>query len=161
MRCEVQVHARDISVSDEQLRDDLVQAMRLRLQEPLKRVLNFQTYGGSQRSVYASLEDVRPGKHMRYLTLGYAYKGSALLRFEIGSNSIADIGPVLALVHGARAIDAPENWSLRTRDFRAACDDRFPAYKDANYRAFAASPFAAVDPVRETLDRQPSAAKTL
>ena len=98
---------------------------------------------------------------MRYLTLGYAYKGSALLRFEIGSNSIADIGPVLALVHGARAIDAPENWSLRTRDFRAACDDRFPVYKDANYRAFAASPFAAVDPVRETLDREPSAAKTL
>ena len=120
--------------------------MRLRLPKPLKRVLNFQTYGTSQRIVYVTLEDVRRGEHLRYLTLGYAYKGPALFRFEISSNTIADIGPVLALVDGARAIDALEKWSVRMRDFRAACDERFPAYKDANDRAFAGVAFSVVGP---------------
>jgi hypothetical protein len=149
VRCEVQVDARDISVSDEDRRSELQHAIRLRLPQQAKQALRIQTRGANPGIAYITLEDRRGRDYFRYLTLGYAYKGAALLNFELASDNLADLGPVLALVDGARAIDALEMWTLRLRDLQAVCEERFPAYKEANDRAFASSPFASVDPVRQ------------
>lgn len=150
LRCEVQANTRDISLSDEDRRGDLRQAMRLRLPKAGKQISNIQTYGASAGVVYLTVEDPRRGEHFRYLTLGYAYKGVAVVSFEVTANNLGDIGPVLALVDGARAVDALEMWAQRMRDYRAVCEERFPAYKEANDRVFAASPFAAAGLERES-----------
>jgi hypothetical protein len=36
-------------------------------------------------------------------------------------------------------------WAWRLGDYRAVCAERYPELKEANDRAFAASPFASVD----------------
>jgi hypothetical protein len=161
LRCELQANTRDISQSDEDRRGDLRQAMRLRIPKPAKQALNVQTYGASAGVVYITLEDSRRGEHFRYLTLGYAYKGVAVLSFEASANKLADIGPVLALVDGARPVDALEMWALRLRDYRAVCEERFPAYKEANDRAFAASPFAAAGLGQESVKAAPEPANVV
>jgi hypothetical protein len=82
------------------------------------------------------------------LTIGYAHRGPALIRFEALTNDAADIDAVLNLVHSARALDALQMWALRFGDYKSACEARFPDYKAANDRAYASSPFAAVDLVQ-------------
>lgn len=108
LRCEVQVHARDISTSDEERRSELRQAMRLRLPSLNDKALNIQTYGANPGVVYVTLEEPQRGKQLRYVTLGYAYKGPAMLKFELTAGKRADVGLVLALVDGAREIEMPE-----------------------------------------------------
>jgi hypothetical protein len=116
VRCEVQVNARDISVPDEDHRRDLEHAIRLRLPGEAKQALRVQTRGANREIVYVTLEDQRGKDYLRYLTLGYAYKGPALINFELTSDRLTDLGPLLALVEGANAIDALEMWTLRLRD---------------------------------------------
>ena len=156
LRCEVQVNARDISVPEEDRRAELRQAMRLKLPKLNNLPLNLQTYGAKPGVVYVTLENPRRADGARYMTLGYAYKGTAVIGFELAANSPADVARVLGLVDGARALDALEMWTLRLKDFLAVCGERFPAYKEANERAFAASPFAAVNAVREAAQPEPS-----
>jgi hypothetical protein len=149
IRCEVQVNARDISVPDEDHRRELAHAIRLRLPNEAKQAIRVQTRGAGGEIVYITFEDHRGKDYYRYQTVGYAYKGAALLNFELTSDHLADLGPLLELVEGAKAIDALEMWALRLRDLQSVCEERYPAYKEANGRAFAASPFAAVNPVRQ------------
>jgi hypothetical protein len=54
------------------------------------------------------------------------------------------------------AIDALAMWALRLGDYRATCETRFPAYREANDRAYAASPFAAVDVMQAFRQLDPS-----
>lgn len=153
-RCEVQVSPRDISIPDEDRRRQMEESVRAVLPPMTKQALVIRTHGSV---AYVTLEDARPGESYRYLTVGYAHKGPALLKFELRSNDPASAGPVLALVDGARPVDALEMWALRLGDYRAVCEERFPAYKAANDSAFAASPFAAVDLVQLFVKSEPGA----
>src|SRR5438105_15403860 len=52
---------------------------------------------------------------------------------------------LLELIASVKAIDALQMWAWRLGDYRAVCAQHYPELKEANDRAFAASPFASVD----------------
>jgi len=155
--CEVQVLGRDITVSDAERRQQLEEAIEPLLPNVVGDRPALRTYGADAGVVYATLQLARPaaGGH-RYLTIGYAHKGPALLKFQHGSVGAPDLAPLLRLVGDARPLDALPMWALRLGDYRATCETRFPATREANDRAFAASPFAAVDTVQAFLKLDPS-----
>lgn len=146
--CEVQVFGRDISVSDAERRQQLEEAFTPLLENALEKQPAFRTHGTDGGIVYATLQFARPAEGYRYMTIGYAHRGPALLKFQQLSIAAPKLDLLLRLVQDAKAIDALAMWALRLGDYRATCESRFPAYKDANDRAYAASPFAAVDVVQ-------------
>jgi len=139
--CDVQVYARDVTLDDEDLRIALERDLGSRLPGTAVSRSAIKARGGI---AWLSAEDRRPGARYRELTLGYAYKGAALVRFELAANQPADLGLLLQLVASARALDAAPAWSGRLREFLRVCNARYPDMAQANTRAFAASRFAAV-----------------
>lgn len=154
--CEVQVLGRDITVSDAERRRQLEEAIEPLLANTAGGKPALRTHGADAAIVYATLQLDRPVEGHRYLTVGYAHKGPALLKFQHGSAGVPDLAPLLRLVGDAKAIDALAMWALRLGDYRATCETRFPAVREANDRAFAASPFAAVDTVQAFMKLDPS-----
>ena len=154
--CEVQVFGRDISVSDAERRQQLEEALMPMLENALDKQPSFRTYGADAGITYATLQFARPVEGYRYMTLGYAHKGPALLKFQQLSVAAPKLDLLLRLVQDARAVDGLAMWALRLGDYRATCESRFPAYKDANDRAYADSPFAAVDVVQEFMKLDPA-----
>ncbi|MFY9314766.1 MAG: hypothetical protein WAO95_04305 [Burkholderiales bacterium] len=154
--CEVQVFGRDISVSDAERRQQLEEALAPLLVNALDKQVAFRTHGADAGIVYATLQFARPAEDYHYMTLGYAHRGPALLKFQVLSTGAPRLDPLLRLVQEAKAIDALAMWALRLGDYRATCAERFPAYKDANERVYAASPFGAVDVVQAFLKLDPS-----
>jgi hypothetical protein len=154
--CEVQVFGRDITVSDAERRQELEEALVPLLASALDRQPALRTYGADARIVYATLQFAQPAGGYRYMTLGYAHKGPALLKFQLASAGAPELDPLLRLVQQAKPLDALAMWALRLGDYRATCEERFPAYKAANDAAYAASPFAAVDVVQAFMQLDPS-----
>jgi hypothetical protein len=154
--CEVQVFGRDISVSDAERRQQLEEALTPMLENALEKQPAFRTHGAEGAITYATLQFARPVEGYRYMTLGYAHKGPALLKFQQLSVAAPKLDLLLRLVQDAQAVDGLAMWALRLGDYRATCESRFPAYKEANDRAFAASPFAAVDVVQAFQKLDPS-----
>ena len=154
--CEVQVFGRDISVSDAERRQQLEEALMPMLENALDKQPAFRTHGPDGAIAYATLQFARPVEGYRYMTLGYAHKGPALLKFQQLSIAAPKFDLLLRLVQDAQAVDALAMWALRLGDYRATCESRFPATKDANDRAYAASLFAAVDVVQELMKLDPA-----
>lgn len=154
--CEVQVYGRDISVSDAERRQQLQEALAPLLAGAGDTLPPFKTYGADAGIVYVTLPLARSAEGHRSMTLGYAHKGPALIKFQLASAGAPELEPLLRLVQQAKAIDALAMWALRLGDYRATCETRFPAYKEANDRAYAASPFAAVDLVQAFMQLEPS-----
>lgn len=71
--------------------------------------------------------------------------GPSILRFNFRTTRRDRIEPFLEMLRATRAIDALEIWAWRFSDFRIACADRVPAYRDANDAAFNSSRFSSVD----------------
>lgn len=143
--CEVQVRARDITLSEDQREQELEGIVKPYLPDATEKTFRALREGDV---TYTTLEDPRPGEPYKYLTVGYAQRGPAVIRFQATSNAPADTAAVIELVRSARAEDALEMWALRFSDYKAVCEERFPAYRNNNAAAFAASPFAKVDVVR-------------
>lgn len=143
--CEVQVAPRDITLSEDQRMRELEEIVRPYLPQALEKTFRPMRSGGV---TYTTLEDPRPGEPYKYLSVGYVERGPAMIRFQATTNDPAHTAAVLELVASARAQDALEMWALRFSDYKAVCEERFPAYKSNNAAAFAASPFAKVDLVR-------------
>ena len=154
--CEVQVFGRDITVSDAERRQQLEEALAPLLAKPGEKPPAFRSHGTDGGIVYVTMPLARPAEGHRYMTLGYANKGSALVKFQVLSAGVPRLEPLLRLVQEAKPLDALTMWALRLGDYRATCEERFPAYKAANDRAFAASPFAAVDVVKDLLTLDPA-----
>ena len=152
--CVVEVIGRDITVSDAARQEQIAKALEPNLQYATSKTLEFKTYGNGV--VYVVLEDSRPSEPLRYLAAGYVHRDTALLRFQAAYNAPADLQPFLALLSGAVAMDALTMWAMRLGDYRAVCEERFPAGKVANDGAFFASPFASVDVVQAFLKREPA-----
>jgi hypothetical protein len=143
--CEVQVGARDISIPDEKRAQELEEIVKPYLPVALDKKFRLLRQG---TMAYTTLEDPRAGEPFKYLTVGYAQRGPSMIRFQATTNDPADTAAVLSLVQSARAEDALEMWALRFSDYEAVCAERFPAYRNNNAAALAASPFARVDLVR-------------
>jgi hypothetical protein len=139
--CDVQVYARDVTVDDEDLRIALERDLGSRLPGAAVSRTGVKTRGGI---AWLSAQDRRRGVRYRDLTLGYAYKGAALVRFELATDRPADLDLVLQLIESARALDAAPAWSGRLREFLRVCNARYPEMAQANTHAFAASRFAPV-----------------
>jgi hypothetical protein len=154
--CEVQVFGRDIAVSDAERRQQLEEGLAPLRANAADERLEVRTHGADAGIAYVTLQFARPVDGYRYMTLGYAHKGPALLKFQLASAAAPELGPLLRLVQDAKALDALAMWALRLGDYRATCAERFPATREANDRAHAASPFAGVDVVQAFLELDPS-----
>lgn len=143
--CEIEVGPRDISITNEARLGQLEAAVNPFLKQATESNFKPLAHGKDKRVIYTTLHDNRPSTPFRYLTVGYAHKGPAVIKFTALTNDAVDTIAILSLVDEAKAIDALEMWALRFGDYKAACEDRFPAYKAANEKAFQASPFATVD----------------
>jgi hypothetical protein len=154
--CEVQVSPRDISISAEQRLSQLEATAKPSLQHASEKTFKPYRHGIDKSVIYTTLHDPRPAEPFRYLTIGYAHKGPAVVKFEALTNDAIDIVAILNLVHSAKAIDALEMWAFRFSDYKAVCEEQFSMYKSDNDAAFTSSPFAAVDLVRFFMQQNPS-----
>ena len=146
--CEIQVGPRDISISTERRLSELEATTKPFLQHASEKTFKPHRHGVDESVTYTTLHDPRPTEPFRYLTIGYAPRGPAVVKFEAFTNDAADTVAILNLVHSAKAIDALEMWTFRFADYKAVCEQQFPMYKTENDAAFASSPFATVDVVR-------------
>ncbi|HEY5638376.1 MAG TPA: hypothetical protein VIS77_15915 [Burkholderiales bacterium] len=146
--CEIAVGARDISQDLESRIPELRARMAPELVHAKDPVFRASWFGPGKRVLYTTIEDARAGPAFRFLTVGLAEKGPALVRFWVASQDAVASQEVLRIVESGWAIDAREMWALRLEDYRATCATRFPEFRAANDAAYAASPFAAVDLVQ-------------
>jgi len=155
--CEVMVLGRDITVSDAERRQQLAEALEPLLPNVTGGKPALRTHGADASVVYATVQLERPAAGgYRYLSIGYAHKGPALIKFQMGSAGAPELAPLLQLVSEAKPLDALAMWALRLGDYRATCETRYPAFKAANDRAYEASPFAAVDTVQAFMKLDPA-----
>lgn len=146
--CDIAVGARDISQDLKSRIPELRARMASGLVHAKDPVFRASWYGPDKRVLYTTIEDTRAESAFRFLTVGLAEKGPALVRFWVASQDAAAAQAVLQIVESAWALDAREMWALRLEDYRATCATRFPEVRAANDAAYAASPFAAVDLVQ-------------
>lgn len=146
--CEVSVGARDISQDLESRIPELRARMAPELVHAKDPEFRASWYGPDKRVLYTTIEDARAGPAFRFLTVGLAEKGPALVRFWVASQDAAAAQEVLRIVESGWALDAREMWALRLEDYRATCASRFPEVRAANDAAYTASPFAAVELVK-------------
>lgn len=147
--CEISVASRDISVKLEQRRDELAAKLAPYLQRSEEKTLQVRTFGTRPEVTYVTLTDSRPNPgEFRILTTGFSVNGPAVIHFQHLSNDLSQIQQILDVVQGARAMDALEILAWKLNDYKTVCEERNPAYKQANDVAFQASPFPSVDIAR-------------
>lgn len=143
IECEVEVQPRSLEVSREQRRRELLSGIEPLLAESKEKTARTQSYGDDM--MYVVLEHAKATGHDRYFAVGFAHRSTALLKFHAKFGDRAALPSFLELVASAKAIDALPMWAWRLGDYRAVCTERYPELKEANDRAFKASPFASVD----------------
>lgn len=143
IECEVEVMPRNLQVSREDRRRQLLSDIEPMLAEAKEKTAEIQSLGDDV--FYVVLEHARATGRNRYFAAGFAHRSTALLKFHAKFGARAALVTFLELVASAKAIDALPMWAWRLGDYRAVCMQRYPELKETNDRAFAASPFAAVD----------------
>ncbi len=143
IECEVQVTPRDLRVSREERRRQLLSDIEPLLAESKEKAAEIQSYADDM--IYVVLEHAKATGRDRYFAAGFAHRSTALLKFQAKFGGRAALATFLDLVASAKAIDALPMWAWRLGDYRAVCAQLYPELKEANDRAFGASPFASVD----------------
>lgn len=154
--CDIEVGPRDISITNEERLGQLEVAVKPLVERTSEKTFKPFAHGKDKSVIYVTLHDRRSSASFRYLTFGYSLKGPAVIKFEARTNDAIDTIAILDLVHTAKATDALGMWALRFGDYKAACEERFPAYGTANEKAFNSSPFATVDITRFFMQLDPS-----
>lgn len=146
--CEISVQARAIDKAMDERLAELKAKVKPLLADAKDKEFRVQ-YAGADKSVaYTMLEDPRPNQDFRFLVVGFAIRGPGLIQFTAAANEAASYQEVLKIVEAAKSLDALEIWALRLGDYKATCNERFPASATANDAAFASSRFAKVDLVK-------------
>ena len=147
--CQIIVTSRDITVTLEQRRAELISNVAPHLQQSEEKTVQPRSFGARPEVAYITLTDSRPKPgELRLYTTGFSINGPAVIKFEHFSNTAREIQSVLDIVQSAKTIDAHEVWAWRLNDYKIVCEERYPAYKSANDSAFRASAFSSVDIVR-------------
>ncbi len=146
-QCEIQVYARVLTMDPAQRQKDYFTEMELLLPDAVEKSVQVRTYGSGTPVLYATLTDKQPGKGWRYLTQGLYVKGTFVIQFEHLTNDATgdELKRVLRVVHAAEPLDALAFLTWKLSDYKAVCEEEFPALKQKNDAAFAASKFANVD----------------
>jgi|GEM_PF-3209672 len=146
-QCEIRVHARVLTMDSAQRQKDYFTEMELLLPDAVEKSVQVRSYGPGTPVLYATLTDKQPGKGWRYLTQGLYVKGTFVIQFEHLTNDATgdELKRVLRVVHSAEPLDALAFLTWKLSDYKAVCEDEFPALKQKNDAAFAASKFANVD----------------
>jgi hypothetical protein len=155
IECEIDVVSRDISISPEERTEELKKQVQPHL--PNATVKTFQVFhhGKTGAVTYTTLEDNRPGEQFRFLTIGFATRGTAVIKFHALTNDAMDYVSVLNIVYGAKALDAREMWALRFADYNGVCAERYPDLAEANAQALQRSNLSKVDLVEFLRRGQP------
>lgn len=147
IECEINVLSRDISIPFEDRIDELMKQVAPDLKNATVKTFQAFHHGKNGAVTYTTLEDSRRGEQFRFLTVGFATRGTAVLKFHAVTNSALDYEGVLNIVYQAKALDAQEMWALRFADYIAICAERFPEFTEVNSNALQSSRLSSVNTV--------------
>jgi hypothetical protein len=107
--CQIIVTSRDITVTLEQRRAELISNVAPHLQQSEEKTVQPRSFGARPEIAYITLTDSRPKPgELRLYTTGFSINGPAVIKFEHFSNTAREIQSVLDIVQSAKTIDAHE-----------------------------------------------------
>lgn len=143
--CEIQVSARTLTISREQRRAFLIEAMQPYKSDAKEASIDVLAAGPASAPVeYASLTHKVDGGRV---AVGHFVKGPFAIKFHFVARDPDGhkLQRLLDFLASATALDGEPYLAFRLGDFRAACDVLAPEYRAENERAWKASPLSLVD----------------
>lgn len=156
--CEIQVSARQLTITSEQRRAELMEAAKPYFAEALETTHEIRSFGPRPSVEYIELTHNKDGAKValgHFITGPYAVKFHFLARDPDGSK----LKQVLQLIRSAEALDGMAYLAYRLTDFKAGCEELFPDLRLVNDEAFSRSKFADVNYIKYFVEASPSVSK--
>ncbi|HEX5356056.1 MAG TPA: hypothetical protein VFW93_07550 [Aquabacterium sp.] len=143
--CEIQVSARDLTVSRPRRREDLIKSMQAYKADAKEATIDILTAGSTDFPVeYVSLTHKVDGGRV---AVGHYVKGPFAIKFHfVGRDPTGEkLQRVLSLLGTVTALDADAYLAFKLVDYKAGCDLLMPAFRADNEQAWRASTLSRVD----------------